>query len=186
MANPKPAINVYAVAVSLPASTAASIAALVPEGTSVPEKLGLLATQVLTDLGNGGMLVDPQTMAQLGEIAHIGAGPDLVPLVEKAMRRQGGGIVVSARLDPVWLPAIKAKAELSDVTPGQLVQWLFDQMIAKNLIMALPLDPPAFMIERSDIEEIREILGIEPGETLTGTDIAEFIKRQAVGLPTGV
>jgi len=150
------------------------LTAAVPEEMSVVAKLSGIATGLLRELADGGVLLDCATSRQILDL--IGTLDQLVPTLEKVGKVRQGGIVAEWRLDPVWLPAIEEIGKVQGRSVQEVVQDAMDYVMEQGWLYQIPAELPKVRFDPEDLKAVAEIIGIE---NPTGTDIAEWVKAQA-------
>lgn len=167
-------------AVSLPRDVAVKLSR---GGAVSADKLGSLVGELLTEIAEGGLLVDHFSMARIGAVANVTSGADLVPLVEAALHRRRGQVVAEYLLDPIWAKPLEAVAARRGQTLQQLVQDSMNQAFAMKFFYPDFIDravrPRALYFDQGELEQMAESLGKKNGE-LTGRDIAQFILGEFV------
>jgi hypothetical protein len=172
----------YAVQVSLQEAQCAALAALIQGEAPPVDKLGALATQALSEMANGGMLIDAATMKNIvAMIGEVNDALDLIPVIEKATSHDAGRVVVSWAIDPSWIEPLKGIAVSQGITVQQLCQNCMDYAFAQGWLYSISPEPKVFRFTPEEEKEMEEIFG---KKDLTGADVMEWIREQAT-LPIG-
>ena len=139
--------------------------------------LASLATTTLTQLAEGGAMIDPLTARHIEQAVGRFDNPmDLIPLIEKGAGKDGSNTVIPLKLDPVNMPYWENLAEQQGVTVEAMFQNAIDHIIDQDWLYVIEPQPRKLRVTEDDYKQIAAVIG-KPNPS--GCDIAEFIKSLA-------
>ena len=145
-------------------------------GKTIVEILSDVATGLLIDQADNGLMIDPATASRLCEITgkEIERPTDLIPLVEKAVGKKDGGIVVETVLDPFWVGPLQELATQQGRSLNELLSDCLNLIMDKGWLYEINPGPKTLNFTQQDMKYLRESLG---KEVVSGTDVAQFIRE---------
>ena len=145
-------------------------------GKSIVEILSSVATGLLIDQADGGLMIDPTTATRLSEATgkEIERPEDLIPLVEKGLGKKGGSFIVEWVVDPTFIGPLQDLAAQQGTTVEQLVQDGMNYAIGQGWLYAINPGPQPLNVNQEDMEYLKKTL---EKKTITGTDVAQFIRE---------
>lgn len=145
-----------------------------------------LATGLLADLADGGMMLPPGSMRRILKADPQAKTPAaVVGLVDASVNRRGDSLVAEWIVDPVYEASLAEQARMSSMTVQQLVQNVMDHVVQRGVFFRLKPEPGLLIFSAEDIEMFRDAIGKQKNEALTGTEVGNYI-RDMVTLPETV
>lgn len=165
--------------VSLPEPAVETLTNSVPGiGKDTLTTIGGLATGLLLDLADGGMMLSPTIMRQIVKLdPGVKSPAAVVDLAEKVTHRRGDALVAEWVVDPVYEARLREQAEMSSIGIRQLVQNIMDQIISRGIFFRIVPEPHMLLFGPEDIAMFRDMLGRQEDELLTGTEIANYVRE---------
>jgi len=152
------------------------LTSMVEEEASVAEKVGGLAQTALTDLANGGMMLEPITMRALEQSigqAIEGQG-QILSLVEAGAGQADGRMVLKWSIDPTYMPQLEAMATFQECSVLELAQRTIDTCVDQGWAIGdvQPM-PERVLMSKEDKSAIEQVLG---GAFTNGTELSQLLK----------
>jgi hypothetical protein len=169
----------YAVEVELTEKQAQQLCDLIPMEMPDSQKIAGLALGALTDMAEGGLILNGSTVQQIVGVLGEFDPQSVVQAVENGSGIDQGCLVAKWRIDPTYEPVLREIAASQGVTLDQATQSLMDYGVAQGWGYQMSPDAETVFFTKEDIQMIREVL---EKEHATGTDIAAFI-RKTVDVP---
>ena len=139
--------------------------------------IGRVASGMIQDLVNGGMMLPPMVMKRLQESvgASIEDSATMIELVERGAYRDGGRVMVPIYLDPLYQTNLQERADAQGIDIKTFLQNFIDQVIEAGWLYSV--DPPPFSVRFSpeDYNAIRKLCGLKDVQPLFGDDILKLL-----------
>lgn len=154
----------YAITVAIPETIAAQAG---------PEKLGEVASALLTMIGNGGFILPPEWAERLRSAIGTLTPQDVVERVERTAKRSGGNIIVEWVVDPSQIEFYRMQAESNGLTLEQQLKTLLDYAYSQGWFGSTAPDPFKLLLTESQYQILQRIFN---KDIVTGADVMEALE----------
>ncbi len=131
----------FGVLVSLSETQAETIARHVEGQSTTAEKVGAVASGLLVDLADGGVMIPPEWAVRIQSAIGSLDPRAIIEKVEGAVGRQGDSMVVKWTPDPSWTNWILNQCEVQGITPEQMLNSFIDHMLIQGHLGTSAPDP---------------------------------------------
>jgi len=181
-----PETLVYSPEIRLKPEHAADIVNRVAGDLTETQKVGLVATQYLTDIAEGGLLLTNEELHRIAESTGVEAtcGEDLLTVIAEGSGREEGKLKVPIIIDPAYESAYEEVAQSQGRTIQEILQETVDVVMDREWVYELiPSNRPEQVLMSPAVKrELEEILG---EKFSTGMDLAGLVKK-ALGMEGGL
>jgi len=165
----------YGIIVQLEDGHAETIAENITSLAPLPDKLGIAASGLLTDLAKGGIMI-PSDYAQ--RIRAATGQLDAVDITERAERTvgmKGDAVVVDWTPDPMWVGYLQNLADNQGLTLRQQVKTVMNHAFEQGWLGQGAPDPFKILLTKEQYEWLEKALN-KPD--VTGADIIDFVESK--------
>jgi predicted RNase H-related nuclease YkuK (DUF458 family) len=168
----------YSIDIELTDQQCKNLCRMVKQDLPESRKIGGIALHALTEIGDGGLVIDAkiydQIRAIVGEIVNQ---QDLVKMVEASRGRRDGGIVATWRPDPTYMSVLEDVAASRGETVQALAQEIMDYVTGQGWMYQLAPETKQVFFTREQAKKVGEWL--DKGVDFTGQDICNALFSKA-------
>lgn len=172
------------VTINIPISiTKERLAKLSESNPDIPtsELLSGVATGLLADVADGGMMVEAHYLQRIADLAGTISSPeDIVRPVEQYARRSSGNKVFQVVMDQAWVEPIRYYAEQQGRTEDEIFQEALDILLGHTdwiYEIQEKFEVRHLYFTKEDMDVLRSILD---KDTFTGRDLVNFLQAHVV------
>lgn len=139
------------------------------------EAISGIATGLLQDLADGGMMLNGRVVARLAAIMNGRDfdGPDLVSMAEKGAKRFGQAELVEYAIDPIYRTPLADWSRSNGRTVQELVQDCMTICFENEYFYSLNFEHRTLSLTVEDYRKLADIIG---KEVIFGADVVEFVR----------
>lgn len=140
------------------------------------EALSGIATGLLQDLADGGMMLNGRTVDRIAAaLSDSGFGEEaLIKVVEKGVRRFGQASIVDYAIDPIYISPLEEWSKSNGRTVQELVQDCMSICFDNEYFYSLDFERRPLYLTVEQYRELAEMMG---KELIFGADLFEFIRK---------
>jgi len=140
------------------------------------DKLGAVASGLLCDLADGGIMIPPAYAERIRDVSGQLDAVDITERVERSAGRFGESTVVEWIPDPSQVGYYQALADNQGLTLKQQLKAILDYAIEQGWLGSGAPDPWKILLTKEQYEWLAEVLGKEDP---TGEDVVQFIEEHS-------
>jgi hypothetical protein len=151
--------------------------ALIPGDDPEGQKIGGVVDGLLSDLGDGGMMLSPSDVERI-RTAVPEAGPDeIISACEESAGMEDGQVVIKWSMDNTMFEPLQQVADQQGVTVQECAQNMMDYAVSNGWFYEILLTSKALWFDPAQYASLKKLTGMED---LTGEQLVTLLEQAIV------